>query len=317
MRRPLPLEGSFPVFKLTRFFLLFFSCLLVDSSRIEDGDKPTLRINALSLYTNLRATSAILPPPASFRDRQALSTTYDTSTSLAYLAGLMPSIYGATLNVLEMTKSRLSILSPEWEPDRIVDWGSGTASAAWAFQETWGQKGKSYVGLDSSKAMVELSSSLLGELNTEMGTGDRLVARTYQLPIPASDSALAKMGLSPKSSVEGYEKGQRTIALSAFTLRDLGTRERRKDVVRGMWESGAQVIVIVERGTPAGSRMVQEARTQLLAYGRKSLDWPEEEFGPEKGCFVLAPVSKSFGPESSRGGRADFCVWVLLFAVSS
>jgi len=38
-----------------------------------------------------------------------------------------------------------------------------------------------------------------------------------------------------------------------------------------MWQSGAEVIVIIDRGTPAGSRIVIEAREQLLGLGRREV----------------------------------------------
>lgn len=273
-------------------FPLLSSLFLTSST--EADDNPALRISALDLYAHLRSTAPILPAPSSYRDRQALSTTYDAPTSLAYLAGLMPSIYGATLHALTMTRDRLAVLG-EWEPERMVDWGSGTGSAAWAFGEVWGGGGRTYVGLDASKAMVELSSSILGALPNRIGEG-KLEGRAYQLAVPASDSALAKLQLGRKTSVPEVEGGKRTVAIAAFSLGDLGTKERRKDVVRCMWESGAEVLVVVERGTPGGSRMVLEAREQLLGYGRRSLgreETVEGEIGPEKGCFVLAPVSRA------------------------
>ena len=156
--------------------------------------------------------------------------------------------------------------------------------------------------MDASKAMVELSSGILGALPNRIGEG-KLEGRAYQLAVPASDSALAKMRLGRKTSVPG-DGGMRTVAIAAFSLGDLGTKERRKDVVRCMWASGAEVIVVVERGTPGGSRMVLEAREQLLSYGRKTLgreETVEGEVGPEKGCFVLAPVSRSLRSRTEGG----------------
>lgn len=230
----------------------------------------------------------------------------------------MPSVYAATVHVLNMTKSRLEIplengigeqAEGVWTPDRVVDYGSGTASAVWAFKEVWGSTTKTgkpleYVGLEWSKSMVELSSKIVGMLPKEgmrmFGSAvpgiepTRLEAKVYQLSFPAMDTALAKLQLSPRSyHPQPNGQGKRTLALSAFSLSDQGTKERRKDLVRTMWESGAEVLVIIDRGTPGGSKMVGEAREQLLSYGRRSVQNGviEGELGVEKGCFVLAPVS--------------------------
>ena len=214
---------------------------------------------------------------------------------------LFRSVYGATLHALTTARDRLRLAS-DWEPDRIVDYGSGTGSAAWASEAVWGpttQAGqpREYVGLEGSRSMVELSSSLFAALPQVMGDGNgdggaRLVARAHQLPIPSSSSALAKLQITPASSLP--RTGKRTLALCAFTLGDQGTKEKRKELVRAMWESGAEVLVVVDRGTPGGSRMVVEAREQLLMYGKRNErqeQLPEGVVGPARGSYVVAPVS--------------------------
>lgn len=216
----------------------------------------------------------------------------------------MPSIYGATLHALDMARNRLALLG-DWTPDRVVDYGCGTASAAWAVEAVWGsvnEEGvaREYVGLDASRDMVELASTMLGALprrpplDRELGTAEpvRLSAKAHQLVLPASRTTLAKLHLAPSSSHR-----TRTLALTAFTLADQGTKEKRKELIRAMWESDAEVLVVVDRGTPGGSRMVLEAREQLLTYGRRSREWVAEgvevdEAGPKAGAYVLAPVSR-------------------------
>lgn len=281
----------------------------------------------------MKRTSGFPTAAQTQRDKQDNKLSHDAATSLAYLAGLMPQVYAATLHVLDITKQRLELLSTgadgaqgeAWQPDRLVDYGSGTGSAAWAFEDVWGVETpagtpREYVGLDPARSMVELSSGLFGALplrRTDDGSATgaassaRLDAKAHQLALPASSSSLAKMQLSPKSSEQ-----KRTIALAAFSLGELPTREKRKDLVRAMWDSGAQVMIVIDRGTPAGSRSVIEAREQLLMYGRREvarakgtvevefdqdladagMDVVPEvaedvEVDPALGSFVAAPVS--------------------------
>lgn len=220
----------------------------------------------------------------------------------------MPSVYGATLHALTMTRNRLALVAgaagAEWIPEKVVDFGSGTASVAWAFDEVWpatrAQLQREYVGLDASRSMVELGSSMLGALPqriVESGGGQfegtpKLPAKIHQLSLPAHEGTLAKMQLSPKNAL-----AKRTLAIEAFSLGEMGTKEKRKDFVRGMWDSGAEVLVLVERGTPGGSRMIVEAREQLLMLGRRSKEWESDLADVEgatastKGAYVLAPVS--------------------------
>ena len=107
----------------------------------KDCDRDRLRYNALSLYDHLRA-SGIDPRQASDkrkaqRDPRPKKTLppYNSEVTLAYAAGLMSSVYAATLRVFhEIDRRLLHPLPGEsagWTPTHIVDWGSGTGSAAW------------------------------------------------------------------------------------------------------------------------------------------------------------------------------------------
>ncbi|GAA5904730.1 hypothetical protein JCM6882_008359 [Rhodosporidiobolus microsporus] len=313
-------------------------------------DKTTIRNSALELWDRLKRTSSTNPPPSSPRDRQSPTVHYDLATSLGYLAGMMPSVYAATLNALTVTRDRLRLINGEgegesWEPDRLIDFGSGTGSAAWAFEEVWGVQTpagqpREYVGLEASINMVELSSGLFGALPLRRtdafdgtagpATSAKLNAKAYQLVLPASSTAFAKMQLHPKSMEQ-----KRTVALASFTLGDLPTREKRRDLVRALWNSGAEVIVVVDRGTPAGSRMVIEAREQLLMFGRREVarakgyadeeeaevdaelqeagfevvregGEPKGEVDPSLGAFVVAPCPHDGACPLHRSTKA-FC----------
>ena len=249
----------------------------------------------------------------------------------------MPAVYTATLSVLEILQQRLELLAKQegggmWQPDRLVDYGSGTGSAAWAFERVFGVESKSgarkeYVGFEMSRPMLELSSGLFGAIplrHTDDGStsgqmsSNRLDARAHHIQVPVAPTTLAKMQLAPNSYAD-----KRTIALAAFSLGDLG-RSSRKELVQAMWNSGAEYMVLIDRGTPRGSRMVIEARDQLLAYGRREVHRargvdvedqvdlelhaagleivPEgvenvveaKQVDPSLGSHVIAPVSSSF-----------------------
>ncbi|KAM0788738.1 hypothetical protein ACM66B_002830 [Microbotryomycetes sp. NB124-2] len=271
-------------------------------------NKDQIRQHALGLYAHLRSTSSVQPRTGSPTQplKAQASPTYDTPTSLAFLAGLMPSIYGATLHALTSTRDRLKLIArdgEEWTPERIIDFGCGTASAAWAFDLVWPElASKEYVGVDSSRSMVELGSSVIGALPQRIindGVSplskSTIEARVHQLVLPASRQSMGKLHISSsvRDSAGGPRRTKRTIAIASFALSDISSREKRKEFVRNMWDSGADVIVIIDRGTPAGSRTVIEAREQLLMFGRRGMD-AAEEFGvdpdaPAPGSFVLAP----------------------------
>ena len=75
---------------------------------------------------------------------------------------------------------------------------------------------------------------------------------------------------------------QRTTAICAFTLNDTsGGTEAQRLMLEQIWKSQADVIVLIERGTPNGFRALADARSLLLRMGRRA---------GEGECHVLAPV---------------------------
>lgn len=58
------------------------------------------------------------------------------------------------------------------------------------------------------------------------------------------------------------------MAIAAYTLGDLPSDKARREVVADLWASGAEVIVVIDRGTPRGFDIVATAREQLLRLGK-------------------------------------------------
>ncbi|SPO20485.1 uncharacterized protein UTRI_00882_B [Ustilago trichophora] len=73
----------------------------------------------------------------------------------------------------------------------------------------------------------------------------------------------------------------RSLALSAFALSLMTNDSNRFEAVQAMWDSGAEVIVIIDQATPRGFASVASARAQLLQLGRQR----------EGGAHVVAPCS--------------------------
>ncbi|KAG0142662.1 hypothetical protein CROQUDRAFT_662190 [Cronartium quercuum f. sp. fusiforme G11] len=90
------------------------------------------------------------------------------------------------------------------------------------------------------------------------------------------------------------------MAIMSFTLSDLPNADARRQAVSGMWNSGAETMVVIDRGTPAGFKVVADARQQLLMLGRRviknsqSVELQTDEVAcehqaPSSGSWVLAP----------------------------
>jgi ribosomal protein RSM22 (predicted rRNA methylase) len=86
------------------------------------------------------------------------------------------------------------------------------------------------------------------------------------------------------------QKGE-TLALSAFALSGLQSPLARKQLVKEMWESGADVIVLIDHNTLSGFESIAEAREQLLQMGRKELDNESQASADAspRGAYAVAP----------------------------
>lgn len=233
-----------------------------------------------------------------------LKTSYDHLGTISYAAGAMPSTYGATLRVLSETKRRLSseraasTTQRKWEPKVILDYGSGTGGAAWAAKEIWPESLSRYYGLEKSSSMIWLSDHLLNPPPHEPRTHpwpSKLQTSFHRLTISVPKSrkgskdsnasqhlmkALAKAdadGLDevdfdlPESALDWDLDPRNLMAIMSFTLSDLANADARRQAILGMWNSGAEIMVVIDRGTPAGFEVVADARQQLLMLGRRAI----------------------------------------------
>ncbi|CBQ68211.1 conserved hypothetical protein [Sporisorium reilianum SRZ2] len=98
----------------------------------------------------------------------------------------------------------------------------------------------------------------------------------------------------------------RTLALSAFALSLMTSDTNRFDAVQAMWDSGADVIVVVDHATPRGFASVASARAQLLQLGHAAAG--AHVVAPcshDRPCPLLHPFAMSSAVAAAVGARAD------------
>ncbi|PWY96917.1 hypothetical protein BCV70DRAFT_168052 [Testicularia cyperi] len=101
--------------------------------------------------------------------------------------------------------------------------------------------------------------------------------------------------------------GQDTMAVSAFALSLMTNDVNRFEAVQAMWDSNADVIVIIDQATPRGFASVASARAQLLQLG-KSTPAGAHVVAPcshDKPCPLLHPFSISSSVAAAVGARSD------------
>ncbi|KAF9350518.1 37S ribosomal protein S22 [Mortierella sp. NVP85] len=259
---------------------------------LDEHDKSLIRTDALRLYGSLRSTRALdgddfveLPTKRiksgsedidkGYKPIPAHILEYGHRESTAYIAAVAPTTYSAIKNVLEEVNQRV----PELQAKTLLDFGTGPGTAIWAANEVWGSS-LHYTGVDVSMAMLETAEEIMDAMSL-------------------NGAHIPNVTLKPFTSY-GTQATRHDIVVSAFTLSELTEPGLRKSTLEHLWESTNDMLVLIDRGTPNGFRVLAEAREQILgldldliktkpkydAYGNRL---PDEERPTREPAHVLAP----------------------------
>ncbi|KAG0038415.1 37S ribosomal protein S22 [Podila clonocystis] len=262
-------------------------------SVLDDEDKSLIRTDALRLYGSLRSTGALDEDQSveastkriksgsgdlSSKGDRAIPAhilEYGHRESTAYIAAMSPTTYSAISNVLEEVNRRV----PDLDPKTILDFGTGPGTAIWAANEVW-QKPIQYTGVDTSMAMLETAEVILDSLST-------------------SGEAIKNVAFKPFMS-HGSKAQKFDVVMSAFVLSELTSPALRRSTLEHLWNSTNDMLILIDRGTPSGFKILAEAREQILGldadlfkpkpkYDNFGNILPEEKPTPPEPAHVLAP----------------------------
>jgi ribosomal protein RSM22 (predicted rRNA methylase) len=184
--------------------------------------------------------------PGGRRDGSAaLSAAYragGTSGSIdfaSYLVARLPATYAAVARVLDEVRA----LCPDFEPESVLDAGSGPGTASWAAAEAWpGLERVTF--LDSTQSFLRLAAEL---------------ALAGPAPLSRAEAVSA--------SIETMQEGLRAdLVVAGYALAELPLGLIREAAGR-LWAASRAMLVIVEPGTPQGFARIRIARETLLADG--------------------------------------------------
>ncbi len=204
-----------------------------------------------ALEQAIRQALATTTPARWQREAQALSLRYRAERSgdepalvvgaaqaLGYAALVMPATYAQLYGALAATAARV----PAWQPQTLLDLGSGPGTALWAAAEQW----PSLIALtawEREPALLTLGQTLAGASASPAVRGARWQRMdATQLP-----------GAAP----------QFDVVVLGHVLNELPVPAQRA-VVAWAWQHTAGVLLIVEPGHRAGFAVVRAARDQLI-----------------------------------------------------
>ncbi|KAJ3190004.1 37S ribosomal protein S22 [Gaertneriomyces sp. JEL0708] len=164
---------------------------------------------------------------------------YGDIESLAFLAARTGPTYAALWNVLKQLEKRI----PTFSPKSVLDFASGPGTALWAVNRVWPNSVEQNVAIDISEPMLGISERLASK--------EGITLRNFQT-----------RRFLPSSPLPNTTKADLVIA--NFALSDLTTDAIRQSTVKTLWEHTGDILVLVDRGTPAGSKYITDARQWIL-----------------------------------------------------
>ena|SRR5689334_23228143 len=161
----------------------------------------------------------------------------DKRDALAYVAVRMPATYAATRASL----AAVAKLRPDFAPRTMLDAGAGPGTVLWAASDCW-------PSLDDA-LMIEASPIV-------QAYGQRLAA---ELRRPHIEWRVHDINAA-------IESAPRDLVTLAYALNELAAGNRPV-VLERLWQLTADMLLIVEPGTPAGWQRILAARRQLIEAG--------------------------------------------------
>lgn len=183
---------------------------------------------------------------------------YDNYKSLQYLLGRSAQEYSTISRIFSGIQTR----DPTFKPKSYFDFGSGVGTGLWAASNLWKDSIFEYFLVDSSRSMNDLAELILrdGEENKQI----ELRNVNFRQFFPASIEVT-------------YD-----IVLCAYSLFELPNTQSRLETILNLWNRCDGYLVLVEQGTMAGFKLINEARDFILHLNKKN------ESGPVG--HVFAPV---------------------------
>lgn len=157
--------------------------------------------------------------------------------ALAYLAARLPATYAA----VRASFAAVGRERPDFSPTTALDVGAGPGTALWAAADCW----------------PNLTDALLVEASPVLQAyGERLSAA---LRVP-------NLTWSTGDATEGVDSAPRDLVMLAYVLGELPPESRRK-LLGQLWQLTADMLVVVEPGTPSGWQRLLTARDDLNGRG--------------------------------------------------
>lgn len=164
---------------------------------------------------------------------------YDEYASALYMGVRLAPNYAALKTVM----NEIKLMDPTYEPETVLDFGSGMGTTIWAVEESWPAVVREFLNVEMSMEQQSLCEYLLRGASH---FGEQLQNIYHRQYLPLS------------------ERVQYDMTVSAFSLLELPNTQMRIHTIENLWRKTKDLLVIVERGNISGFTVVNEARHLIL-----------------------------------------------------
>jgi ribosomal protein RSM22 (predicted rRNA methylase) len=172
---------------------------------------------------------------AGYRQGATSQAIVTPAQACAYAVARMPATYAACAAVF----ARIAEIMPGFAPSSLLDVGAGTGAASWAAVGQW-------PGF-SSVTMLDHNPQL------------RALARKLADAGPLASAEI-------RSGDVGDDKPRCDVVVASYVLAEL-PEASASATARHLWAGAAQMLVLIEPGTPDGFARIRKARAALITEG--------------------------------------------------
>ncbi|XP_078447851.1 copper ion binding / methyltransferase isoform X2 [Wolffia australiana] len=198
-----------------------------------------------------------------------IGLSYREDETAAYVASRMPAVFSACRRILREVRRRL----PDFCPSKVLDFGAGPGTAFWAIRDVWPRSIDHVNLVEPSKSMQRACQSLL--------------QNSKNLPLIRSYDNLQALSRDIDKNERGHD-----LVIASYVLGEIPSLRDRVTVVRQLWSLTKDVLIIVEPGTPQGSKTICQMRSHILWMSKRKSLKAERAIDPDSstdGAFVVAP----------------------------
>lgn len=172
---------------------------------------------------------------AGYRQGATSGTIVTQAQALAYAVARMPATHAACAAVF----ARIAEVMPGFAPSSLLDVGAGTGAASWAAIGQW----------------PEIHSVTMLDHNPALRTLARKLADAG--PLAAAEILSGDIG---------DNKPRSDVVVASYVLAEL-PEASASATARHLWAAAAQMLVLIEPGTPDGFARIRAARASLIEAG--------------------------------------------------